>query len=230
MKIMKSGFDIRFPKNKTTMKEMLLLVEEAARICYLTDGEIGEEFNAEFIRKKVDAGHLSVTEHSMISVRVVCDRGVSHEIVRHRLASYSQESTRYCNYGKDKFEREIKVIDLATGFCYDLNNPNDLAKYEEWQAAMADAERHYMRMLELGASAQEARSVLPNSTKTEIMMSMNFREWRHFFSLRAAKPAHPQMKEIAIPMLIKFKHIAPVMFEDLTCDEVYAEKRFPFGI
>jgi thymidylate synthase (FAD) len=230
MKIMKSGFAIRFPKTKQTMAEMLMLVEEAARLCYQSEAKDGENFDAKFIRKKVDAGHESVIEHSMISVRVICDRGVSHEIVRHRLASYSQESTRYCNYGKDKFEHEIKVIDLATGFCYDLNNPNDLAKYQEWQAAMADAERHYMRMLELGASPQEARSVLPNSTKTEIMMSMNFREWRHFFSLRAEMHAHPQMKEISIPMLVKFKHIAPVMFEDIALDEVYAEKRFPFGI
>ena len=108
------------------------------------------------------------------------------------MASYSQESTRYCNYSNDKFDNQIRCIDIATGFEYDLNNETDKKKYEIWNMAMQDAEKHYFEMLELGAKPQEARSILPNSLKTELVMTMNIREWRHFFKLRAAAAVHPQ--------------------------------------
>jgi len=220
MQEIKPNFKIRFPKSKATITEMLELVEEAARLCYQAEGSMGETFNADYIRSKIDAGHESVIEHSMISVRVIMDRGVSHETVRHRLASYSQESTRYCNYSKGKFDGEIKVIDIRGGIALD----NKMQKLpprtiqliiEEWIQAMEFAEAKYMRMLDLGATPQIARSVLPQSTKTEIMITFNFREWRHFMRLRTAITAHPQMREITIPLLATLKEAFPVIFDDI---------------
>ena len=148
-------------------------------------------------------------------MKFICDRGVTHEIVRHRIASYSQESTRYCNYVKEKFGRQITCIDLATGFRYDLNNESDRKKYDVWQQAMENAERSYFQMIELGATPQEARSVLPNSLKTELVTTMDLREWRHFFRLRADTAAHPQCREVACMLLDRFAREYPVFFEDL---------------
>lgn len=150
-----------------------------------------------------------------MTVKVICDRGATHEIVRHRVASYSQESTRYCNYSKDKFQNQISVIDLSTGFSYDLDNPADSKKYQIWRGAMEASERYYFQMLEAGASPQEARSVLPNSLKTELVMTMNLREWRHFFRLRIDGGAHPQMRELAMLILEVFKEKLPVFFQDI---------------
>ena len=157
-------------------------------------------------------------EHAGITVKVTCDRGVTHEIVRHRLASYSQESTRYCNYSKDKFENQISCIDIANGFSYDLNKEEDRQKYLLWQEAMESAEKYYFKMLELGARAGEARSILPNSLKTEIVMTMDLREWRHFICLRGSKAAHPQIREITRMILKEFQERYPLFFEDLTAE------------
>ena len=198
-------------------KVLYNLLEAAGRTCYLSERVEGDT-TEKFIQRIMKRKHWSVLEHGHLSVRMVCDRGVTHELVRHRIASYSQESTRYCNYSGDKFGGEIKVIDLATGFKYDLNNPKDLAKYEEWMAAMEDAERHYMRMLELGATPQEARSVLPTSTKTEIVVTMNVREWRHFLEMRwvgVSGTPHPQMQEIAEKVYDLLATYYPILFEDL---------------
>ena len=163
----------------------------------------------------IDRGHEAMIEHYNITFKFICDRGVTHEIVRHRIASYAQESSRYCNYSKDKFNNSITIINISTGFKYDFDNPNDLEKYYEWQEAMKDAERHYMKLLKLGATPQEARSVLPNSLKTEIIVTMNLREWRHFFKLRTAKEAHPQMREVAIMALNILKEKIPIIFDDI---------------
>ena len=155
------------------------------------------------------SGHESVLEHEKITVRVICDRGVTHEIVRHRIASYSQESTRYCNYAKDKFGSELTFIKP----CY-FEEDDD--RYTLWKNAMADAERSYFALIEAGAKPEEARGVLPNAVKTELMMTMNMREWRHFFRLRTAGRAHPQMRELACMMLDGFKERFPVLFDDIT--------------
>ena len=146
---------------------------------------------------------------------MVCDRGVTHEIVRHRIASYSQESTRYCNYTSDKFGGQISCIDLATGFRYDMENPADRQKWEIWKRAMDAAEQYYFELIQAGAKPEEARSVLPNSLKTEIVMTMNLREWRHFLRLRGGRGAHPQIAEIAAMILGEFAARYPVFFEDL---------------
>lgn len=193
------------------------LIEAAGRTCYLSERVEGDTAE-KFIQRAIRRQHWSILEHEKVTLRITCDRGVTHELVRHRLASYSQESTRYCNYSHDKFGEEITVIDLATGFHYDLTQEKDRLKYEEWQQAMEDAERHYMRMLELGATPQEARSVLPNSTKTEIVVTMNMRSWRHFIEMRyfgVAGAPHPQMVEVAEMVYDLLDTEYPVLFKGL---------------
>lgn len=194
--------------------EMLRRIERAGRTCYKSQDKITDESAPKFVKgilKPDSSGvmHESVIEHEKVSVRIVCDRGVTHEIVRHRLVSFSQESTRYCDYHR---QGEIQVIDP----CFWLG---ECACRREWSNAMALAEDHYNRLRELGASPQEARSVLPNSLKTEIVVTANLREWRHIFRLRTSKRAHPQMREIMIPLLYEFKSRIPVIFDDIVVDD-----------
>lgn len=194
--------------------EMVKKIEKIGRVCYKSESNISDGSAERFISNILKRGHESVIEHESVTVRMICDRGITHEIVRHRIASYSQESTRYCNYAGDKFGNEITVIDIAGGFAYDLDNENDRKKYEAWMRAMQNAENSYFEMLELGATPQEARSVLPNSLKTEIVMTMNLRSWRNFFRLRCDQHAHPQMREVANIALQIFKEKLPIFFSD----------------
>lgn len=196
-------------------EEMLRRIERIGRVCYKSEDKIEDGSAEKFIRGIIRRGHESVIEHESLTVKFICDRGVTHEIVRHRIASYSQESTRYCNYGKEKFGSQITCIDLATGFQYDLDSETDRKKYDVWRRAMENAEASYFQMIELGATPQEARSVLPNSLKTELVVTMNLREWRHFFRLRADAAAHPQCREVARMLLERFAGDYPVFFTDL---------------
>jgi thymidylate synthase (FAD) len=189
--------------------EMLLQhIESAGRTCYKSEDKITSDSAKNFVKLILKSGHHSVIEHINISVRFICDRGVSHEIVRHRLASYSQESTRYANYYKEKFGNEITVI---KPFFWD----DDSEEYALWVEAMRHAEKIYMSLIEKGARPEQARSVLPNSLKTEIVMTCNLREWRHVFDLRCAGPAHPQIREIMRPLLKEFSFKIPFVFDDL---------------
>ena len=198
--------------------QMLKKIERIGRVCYKSERNITETSAEQFVRNIIKNGHESVIEHETVTVKVICDRGVTHEIVRHRLASYSQESTRYCNYSNDTFNNRITVIDIASGFKYDLNNETDAKKYAIWNEAMESAEKYYFELLKLGAVPQEARSVLPNSLKTEIIITMNLREWRHFFKLRLDKKAHPQMREVAGLIYKEFRKAMPVFFSSLDVD------------
>ena len=190
-------------------------IEKIGRVCYKSESNISDGSAERFISNILKRGHESVIEHESITVRMVCDRGITHEIVRHRIASYSQESTRYCNYTNDKFGNQITVIDLASGFQYNLDDDKDLALYKVWTEALENAEKSYFKMLELGATPQEARSVPPNSLKTEIIVTMNLRSWRNFFRLRCDSHAHPQMREVAGIALEVFKERLPIFFSDL---------------
>jgi thymidylate synthase (FAD) len=215
LKIIKPYFEIL---NAESIKgdEILKKIELAGRTSYKSEGNITDESAKAFVEMLIKRGHLSVLEHHFVSVKIICDRGVSHEIVRHRLASYTQESTRYCNYNKGKFNNEITVIDPIFWEKRYENEPNKLSYlWDVWWSAMDFAENAYIRLIEGGATAQEARSVLPNSLKTEIVMTANLREWRHFFTLRTAKEAHPQMREVAIPMLQAFQKLIPVVFDNI---------------
>lgn len=152
-------------------------------------------------------------EHASITVRFTVDRGVSHEIVRHRLASYCQESTRYCNYSKDAFGSEITVIRPEY---LKENTPG----YLFWKTAMEYAESAYFSLLTCGYTPQEARAVLPNSLKTEVVMTANLREWRHFFKLRCSSAAHPEMQRVARPLCMELRRLIPVVFDDCMAEGV----------
>ena len=219
MKIIKASVEFMEPVDGA---EILRKIERIGRVCYKSEDKIEGGSAERFVRGIIKSGHESVIEHQSISVKVICDRGVSHEIVRHRLASYSQESTRYCNYTSDKFGGEITFIDIATGFKYDLNNETDQRKWWLWYEAMGCAEYYYNQMIDAGAKPEEARSVLPNSTKTEIVMTMNLREWRHFLRLRNSPAAHPQIREVSDMILEKFHAEIPVVFDDIYA-EVHGE-------
>ena len=186
--------------------ELLKSIETAGRTCYKSEDKITDDSCVDFVRRLIKSGHEAMIEHASITVKFICDRGVTHEIVRHRIASYAQESTRYCNYSKDKFDNGITFIKPLFF---------EGEKLKAWEEAMAFAEKQYLGLIEMGATAQEARSVLPNSTKTEIIVTMNLREWRHFFKLRTSKVAHPQMIEVAVPLLQEMKKLVPVVFEDI---------------
>jgi thymidylate synthase (FAD) len=205
MKIIEPSFEVLGNINGD---EIIKKIELIGRVCYKSEDKITDTSSEEFVSRIIKSGHESVIEHEKISVKIICDRGVSHEIVRHRIASFSQESTRYCNYYKEKFGKELTFIKP-----YFWNN--EAEKYEVWLKSMKTIEDNYNQLIELGAKPEEARSILPNSLKTEIVVTMNLREWRHFFKLRTSKRAHPQMREIAIPILRKFKEDIPTVFEDI---------------
>lgn len=191
--------------------ELLRRVELAGRTCYKSESKITSGSAEKFVAGIIKRGHEAVLEHGSLSVRFICDRGVSHEIVRHRLAAYCQESTRYCNYSGDQFNGEITVI---APYFFDRHSKS----YEHWVKACQTAENAYFALLNEGCTPQEARSVLPNSLKTEVVMTANLREWRHFCRLRAATAAHPQMREVATDLLRQFKTAYPVFFEDIEAE------------
>lgn len=211
MQVIKAGFEIFDTLNG---EDILKKIEKVARVCYKSEDKIGEGTAEKMIKALIKSNHLAMLEHFSFSVKFIVDRGVSHEIVRHRVASFAQESTRYCNYGSKG--GEITVIKPL----YLTDCGED---YNLWKKSCIVAERQYIEMLAYGLQPQEARAVLPNSLKTEVVMTANLREWRHFFSLRACgatgKP-HPQMLEVAVPLLQECKKLIPVVFDDLEPMEI----------
>ena len=221
MKIQKANYEILTPISEGGIRE-LQHIERIGRVCYKSEDKITEDGESakKFVKMLINAHHEAMIEHSTLSVMFTVDRGVSHEMVRHRIASFAQESTRYVNYSKDKFGNEINVIDLRPGIELDRKMSGMSAEVidavlKEWEQAMIDAEKHYMRLIELGATAQIARSVLPNSTKTNITITANYREWRNYFRLRTAGDAHPQIREVSVPLLMELKERIPVIFDDM---------------
>lgn len=182
--------------------DAILMIEQAGRTCYQSDHKIEPGSAAVFLAKILKRGHESVIEHASMTVRFITDRGVSHEIVRHRLAAYSQESTRYCDYG----DYEIAFVE-----------PPGLDAYSRdwWYRIMQDCEHTYRMMRDRGVKPEIARSVLPNALKTDIVMTANLREWRHVFKLRTAKAAHPQMRELMRPLLREARELLPGVFDDV---------------
>jgi thymidylate synthase (FAD) len=203
-------------------RDLLISIEAAGRTCYKSEPTSqGFDGTLRFVKNLIERGHESVLEHEKLTARVVCDRGVSHEIVRHRIASYSQESTRYCDYNKGHVTFVIppwvglapQVVDEA----YITRMRSVLVAADwNWLQACWCAEVAYKHLRALGWKPEQARSVLPNSLKTEIVMTMNLREWRHFFTLRLAKAAHPQMRETAGQLLRLFKPRVPVVFDEFS--------------
>ena len=206
MKIIKPDVEILTPVDGAAIVKHL---ELCGRVCYKSEGKISENSARKFLKNIISRGHEVVLEHFSFTVKFICDRGVSHEIVRHRLASYCQESTRYCNYSKDSFGSEITVIKP-------LFLKEGTPGWDSWKHSCEVAETEYFNLLDLGCTAQEARSVLPNSLKTEVVMTADIREWRHFLKLRCSPAAHPQMQEVARVLLDKVRGSIPVLFDDIT--------------
>lgn len=192
-------------------KVIIKNIEAYGRVCYKSESAITIESANSFIRKLIKNGHESVIEHEKITVKITCDRGVTHEIVRHRIASYSQESTRYCNYAEDKFGNELTFIKPCF---WDEGSE----AFEIWCEQMKNIEKNYMELISKGIPPEQARSILPNSLKTEIVVTMNLREWRHFFKLRTSIKAHPQMREISIPLFLKMRELLPAIFDDINLE------------
>lgn len=205
MRIIKPGFEFMTPISAQAIMEHL---ERCGRVCYKSEDRIAEGSAEKFLANIVKRGHEAVLEHFSFTVKFIVDRGVSHEIVRHRMASYCQESTRYCNYSRDGFGNEITVIEPCF---FEKGSP----EWTLWKHACEVSERYYFNLLDWNRTPQEARSVLPTSLKTEVVMTANIREWRHFLKLRTSKAAHPQIREVAIPLLHELQRLVPVLFDDI---------------
>jgi thymidylate synthase (FAD) len=200
VQIVNQSYEILTPINEG---DICKLIEGCGRVSYKSEGRITKDSYTEFINKIISNGHHSVLEHFNISVRFITNRAISHEIVRHRLCSFTQESTRYVNY-KNKGMVVIQPLFVPL-----------TEEYSLWYNAIVECEKTYNRLLELGATPQEARGVLPNDLKTEIIVTANIREWRHILKLRTAKGAHPQMIALMKPLLFEFKSKLGLLFGDL---------------
>ena len=205
MRIIKPGFEFMTPISAQAIVEHL---ERCGRVCYKSEDRIAEGSAEKFLANIVSRGHEAVLEHFSFTVKFIVDRGVSHEIVRHRMASYCQESTRYCNYSKDGFGNEITVVEPCF---FEKGSP----EWTLWKHACEVSERYYFNLLDWNRTPQEARSVLPTSLKTEVVMTANIREWRHFLKLRTSAAAHPQIREVAVPLLHELQRLVPVLFDDI---------------
>lgn len=217
MKLIKPSFEILSPLDR---ESVLKAIEVAGRTCYKSEDKITKDSASEFVKMVIGRGHLSVIEHQSMSVRFICDRGVSHELVRHRIASFSQESTRYCNYSKDKFGNELTFIIPSW---VDLQEQSlsiaDIGKRTIknnteacWVSYLLEAESNYINLLQKGWQPQQARSVLPNALKTEIVVTANMREWKEIFRQRCATAAHPQMRDLMIPLQEEMQSVLPEIF------------------
>ena len=220
MKIISACYEILTPISKDGIEE-LKHIEQIARVCYKSSNLISEDGESakKMIKSLIKNQHTAMLEHSMLSVKFTVNRAFSHELVRHRMASFAQESQRYCSYNQDKFNHEITVVEPC--FLKNVNHKED--KYMAWKRAMEYAEDMYFILLDdCRCTPQEARSVLPNSTKTEIVITANYREWRAIFNLRAVgttgKPS-PEMLEVMVPLLKELKTKIPVIFDDLEVSE-----------
>lgn len=212
MRVINAGYEIISELNG---EEILKHIEKCARICYKSENRITDGSAEKMVAALIRSGHEAMLEHYSFTVKFICDRGISHELVRHRIASFAQESSRYCCYAKDKFGKELTFINPCF---WEPDSDN----YARWFHEMDEAEKTYLAMIESGATPEQARDILPTSIKTEIVMTANLREWRHFFKLRAegttGKP-HPQMLEITIPLLKELKQKIPVVFDDIMSED-----------
>lgn len=195
---------------------ILEFIEKIGRVCYKSEEKITNDSSKKFVENIIKRGHESVLEHAIMTVRFICDRGVTHEIVRHRLCAYSQESTRYCNYKGGVTFIIPCWTNIVPGIYNESSNIQECA-HHNWYNSMKIAENNYIELIEkFGWNPQQARSVLPNSLKTELVCTTNIREWRHILKLRCSIVAHPQMKELMIPLLNEVKEKIPILFDDIT--------------
>lgn len=215
MKIIKPVVEIE----KVDYNKMMKNLERACRTCYRSEDKITEESYKTLLKNCINRGHESILEHEKITIRMTCDIGVYKDLTRHRIASFSIESTRYCNYGKDKFDNQIKFIEP-------VNIEKNTELYEEWQKSCEEIEKHYIKMAELGATPDQMRMLLPHSTAAEVTMTANIREWKHILSLRCTKHAHPAVEQVMIPLLLHLKKNMPEIFENIEYDEEFEKSKY----
>lgn len=204
MKIVAQNFEILTEISPNAEKE-LGLIERAGRTCYKSETK-DRETTERFVKGIIKRGHESVLEHSMLTVKFITSRSVTHQLVRHRLAAFSQESQRYCNYSKERFGNEVQ-------FVAPVSIPVD--EYQAWKNSCIMDEKEYLKLIQKGVNPEIARAVLPNCTKTEIVMSANYREWRHVLKERTNERADPNMRALMNGLLRELKQRIPVIFEDV---------------
>ena len=193
-------------------------IERACRTCYRSEDKMKEDSYKNLLKNCINRGHESVLEHEKITVRIYSDIGTYKDLTRHRFASFSIESTRYCSYNKDKYGNEISFI-----------NPvyiEDNEIYDTWKNAMEEIEKSYMKMKDLGATTDMCREILPHSTAAEYTMTANIREWKHLLGLRTTKHVHPAIRQVLIPLLLYFKEQMPEIFEEVEYDEDFNPKYY----
>ena len=199
-------------------KKIMKRLERACRTCYRSEGKITDDSYKKLLTNCITRGHESVLEHEKVTVRIYNDVGSYKDLTRHRFASFSVESTRYCSYNKDKYGNEIAVV-----------NPvymEDKEVFETWKKAIEDMEKAYMKMKELGASTDMCREVLPHSTAAEYTMTANIREWKHILELRTTNHVHPAIRQVLIPLLLLFKEQMPEIFGDIEYDKEFNPKYY----
>ncbi len=213
-------------------KEIMKKLEKACRTCYRSEGNITEDSYKNLLKNCINRGHESVLEHEKITITMICDIGVYKDLTRHRLASYSIESTRYCNYSKDKFDNQIKFIkpifykDWKNEDLNEVIKDKDLYKCYLWENCMQNIEQDYNAMSEVGALPDEMRMLLPHSTAAKVTMTANIREWKHILSLRCSNHAHPAIQQLLIPFLLKLKEEMPEIFNDVDYNENFPEEKY----
>ena len=194
-------------------------IEKACRTCYRSEGLITEDSYKKLLKNCINRGHESVLEHEKITIRMICDIGVYKDLTRHRFGSFSIESTRYCNYGKDKFENEIKFIKPCN-----IDESSEL--YSNWIEAISFIEKKYIAMSNNGATPDQMRMILPHSTAAEVTMTANIREWRHILTLRCSQAAHPSIQQLLIPLLLYFKQEMPELFDKIEYDTNFPKEKY----
>lgn len=204
---------------KVDYSKIMKNLERACRTCYRSEDKITGESYKTLLKNCVNRGHESILEHEKITVRIICDIGVYKDLTRHRHASFSIESTRYCNYGKDKFDNQIKFIEP-------VNIEKGTELYEEWKKTCSLIENSYTKMVELGATPDQMRMILPHSTAALVTMTANIREWKHILGLRCTKHAHPAVEQVMIPLLLHFKQNMPEIFENIEYDKEFVENKY----
>ena len=215
MKIIKPWIEIE----KIDGKKIMQNIEKACRTCYRSENLITDESYKTLLKNCLNRGHESILEHEKITIRMCCDIGVYKDLTRHRFGSFSIESTRYCNYGKDKFDNEIKFIEPC-------NIEKGTTEYAQWFNTMNIIEKTYNEMTRLGCIPDQMRMILPHSTAAEVVMTANIREWRHILSLRAAKMTHPSVQQLMIPLLLYFKEKMPELFDDIEYNTEFPKEKY----